>query len=825
MTAAPVIEIPGLEDDDEYLSKTRSDLSDDSEDAAKDDSGDSHEEVSFEDVPQRYEDTIASDASTDEAVIFDAYARDSRSSSLSSESRTSSPEQSPPTRQLSLPPVLPPMPKSGSHGNDWFQEEANRTPTQETVIDPMIGVNRVTPSEAFNGARPMHPVLPPSLTIQVPTGPFQPSLSSPTTPQQRTSAISSPQYELPPGMAPPPPRSTIPPGIALQQQRGKELMSPVNVERPGLAHTESGASLTSSVKDKEKEKEKKGGFFSKKKEKEKKSKEKDGFLGSLFGGKKKQEEASSIANFSSAGPAAAAALLGSSKSARSLGFSPTLSPTFPGFSSFARYPIHVERAVYRLSHIKLANARRPLYEQVLISNLMFWYLGVIGRNVAEEKKPNATEEKKEEAKPVVKGTPPKATDSGVAGTPLVPAPKKSGLTKPDRSRGGRDNEAPVRTPSYGMQNAQVDSEVRNATMSMGTKNSTRPQTQQAPQQYSSQHLSSQHQSFSPVQQQSPQHIPGFTSQQRTSSTPPQPARSLSSPAPGPQPRPPPNEMYPSETQNISRDIQPLPRGLPQSSFGPPPSAGSQALQSQPMIDPRQRTLSNPPSGQPPPSASSNMRRIVTDGRSSYSTMDIRDRPSSSQSSLHAGPQPGQIFAYPGAGPQAGHHFPPRPPPGSGQIFTGGQPGHFHRPPPYPNSQFNGPRPSFDQGRPMPPQQWEAPLRLPPGAGPVDHQYLGPPDQPHRRGAPSPTDPYQRGPFSPPYLPQVGPPPLSPANSQSSGPSFYPSLGGMSPASTQPGQLFNPYPGRPMPVRQTSGDEMFRRAQAVPQGGPYGAHHR
>ena len=40
-------------------------------------------------------------------------------------------------------------------------------------------------------------------------------------------------------------------------------------------------------------------------------------------------------------------------------------------------PINIERAIYRLSHVKLANPRRPLHEQVLISNMMFWYLGVI----------------------------------------------------------------------------------------------------------------------------------------------------------------------------------------------------------------------------------------------------------------------------------------------------------------------------------------------------------------------------------------------------------------------------------------------------------------
>ncbi|KAI8886048.1 hypothetical protein K501DRAFT_331484 [Backusella circina FSU 941] len=43
----------------------------------------------------------------------------------------------------------------------------------------------------------------------------------------------------------------------------------------------------------------------------------------------------------------------------------------------SRLPLHMERAVYKLSHMKLANPRRPLHEQVLISNHMFWYLSII----------------------------------------------------------------------------------------------------------------------------------------------------------------------------------------------------------------------------------------------------------------------------------------------------------------------------------------------------------------------------------------------------------------------------------------------------------------
>ncbi|CAO3592190.1 unnamed protein product [Absidia cylindrospora] len=52
-----------------------------------------------------------------------------------------------------------------------------------------------------------------------------------------------------------------------------------------------------------------------------------------------------------------------------------------------RLPIHVERAIYRLSHFKLADPRRPLHHQVAISNLMFWYLGVINAQQQQQQQP------------------------------------------------------------------------------------------------------------------------------------------------------------------------------------------------------------------------------------------------------------------------------------------------------------------------------------------------------------------------------------------------------------------------------------------------------
>lgn len=145
-------------------------------------------------------------------------------------------------------------------------------------------------------------------------------------------------------------------------------------------------SLPASLK-KEKEKDKKGLFKWGDKSNKKAYKDKDrpqekepGFLSSLFGRKKHDSEYQSSITGGTSGREAAQALLGASKSSKNHMplASPGLAPGIGG-NPYARYPIHVERAIYRLSHIKLANPRRPLYEQVLISNLMFWYLGVINK--------------------------------------------------------------------------------------------------------------------------------------------------------------------------------------------------------------------------------------------------------------------------------------------------------------------------------------------------------------------------------------------------------------------------------------------------------------
>ncbi|KAI8075763.1 hypothetical protein BDF21DRAFT_423623 [Thamnidium elegans] len=61
------------------------------------------------------------------------------------------------------------------------------------------------------------------------------------------------------------------------------------------------------------------------------------------------------------------------------------------FFNSNRLPLHVERAIYRLSHMKLADPRRPLQQQVLISNLMFWYLSIQQNDFQQEKVPLVTQ--------------------------------------------------------------------------------------------------------------------------------------------------------------------------------------------------------------------------------------------------------------------------------------------------------------------------------------------------------------------------------------------------------------------------------------------------
>jgi hypothetical protein len=92
-------------------------------------------------------------------------------------------------------------------------------------------------------------------------------------------------------------------------------------------------------------------------------KEKDpGLFSSLFGGKKKAERDSS----------------GRKNMARNLSPEPPQRVLRPDIDyNWTRFSILEERAIYRMAHIKLANPRRALHSQVLLSNFMYSYLAKV----------------------------------------------------------------------------------------------------------------------------------------------------------------------------------------------------------------------------------------------------------------------------------------------------------------------------------------------------------------------------------------------------------------------------------------------------------------
>lgn len=88
-----------------------------------------------------------------------------------------------------------------------------------------------------------------------------------------------------------------------------------------------------------------------------------GLLSSIFGGGKKKSEKEA-----------------SHKKSSSRGLSPEPPPKIlkPDIDyNWTRFSILEERAIYRMAHIKLANPRRELYSQVLLSNFMYSYLAKV----------------------------------------------------------------------------------------------------------------------------------------------------------------------------------------------------------------------------------------------------------------------------------------------------------------------------------------------------------------------------------------------------------------------------------------------------------------
>jgi hypothetical protein len=87
-----------------------------------------------------------------------------------------------------------------------------------------------------------------------------------------------------------------------------------------------------------------------------------GLFSSFFGGGKKKNERESLGK----------------KSSRNLSPDPPHPVLKPDIDyNWTRFSILEERAIYRMAHIKLANPRRALYSQVLLSNFMYSYLAKV----------------------------------------------------------------------------------------------------------------------------------------------------------------------------------------------------------------------------------------------------------------------------------------------------------------------------------------------------------------------------------------------------------------------------------------------------------------
>jgi hypothetical protein len=113
-------------------------------------------------------------------------------------------------------------------------------------------------------------------------------------------------------------------------------------------------------------------------------KEKDGLFSSIFGGKKNKSEKEN-----------------SSKKHSNRGLSPEppyreLKPDID--YNWTRFSILEERAIYRMAHIKLANPRRALYSQVLLSNFMYSYLAKVQQMHPQMNLPTSAKQQQKQQK-------------------------------------------------------------------------------------------------------------------------------------------------------------------------------------------------------------------------------------------------------------------------------------------------------------------------------------------------------------------------------------------------------------------------------------------
>ncbi|CCU82873.1 telomere silencing protein Zds1, putative [Blumeria hordei DH14] len=112
-------------------------------------------------------------------------------------------------------------------------------------------------------------------------------------------------------------------------------------------------------------------------------KEKDSIFSSIFGGSKRRGERDASGK--------------KGTSLRTLSPEPPLRQLKPDVDyNWTRFSILEERAIYRMAHIKLANPRRALYSQVLLSNFMYSYLAKVQQMHPHMQIPQSALQKKQE---------------------------------------------------------------------------------------------------------------------------------------------------------------------------------------------------------------------------------------------------------------------------------------------------------------------------------------------------------------------------------------------------------------------------------------------
>lgn len=243
-------------------------------------------------------------------------------------------------------------PESASH--ETHPGRRHTSPPRETSDLPPVHLRRHS-EEQQRPVPSFTPVQQPASTVSEPSLP----LSSPS-----SATLTTPASLMPPAASPP----------TSKEKEKKSTWARFGLSRTGSStsvHTEDNSIPTTPVDEEvptpaEKKKGKRakkslGGAGSESTDeampKKEKEKEKDKDSSSFFGLFKKK-------------PANDQDPTGGSTTPPTSNLSPTASGMMGKngkYTNFYRLPIHVERAVYRLSHIKLANPRRPLYEQVLIS--------------------------------------------------------------------------------------------------------------------------------------------------------------------------------------------------------------------------------------------------------------------------------------------------------------------------------------------------------------------------------------------------------------------------------------------------------------------------